>query len=267
MMQWFKHDSSASQDVKIKKLKQKHGLMGYGLYWYIIERIQAGLSITNTSLSLEDDAEVIAIDWGVDEQDIQNVIDTMIALKLFSLNQQGQLFCPSIAKRLDTSMASNPKMRELITALKNEHGGNIKQSHDGVMTASCKNRIDKNKTDKTILDEREESVRGESEQADINQIYEPPQEKEVNQVGAFSELLDTSNRDIKEPMTEDWEPSNHTLVKIEESGVPTGFMEEMVTGFKKYHLNSGKWSDSWQTIFYDGLLKNWDTHKKQWKDH
>ncbi|MCP3699064.1 MAG: DUF4373 domain-containing protein [Aliivibrio sp.] len=38
-MRWFKHDSAAHIDARIKKVKHKYGIVGYGLYWYCIELI------------------------------------------------------------------------------------------------------------------------------------------------------------------------------------------------------------------------------------
>ena len=37
---YFPHDSNARQDVKILKLRIKHGWAGYGLYWGIIEALR-----------------------------------------------------------------------------------------------------------------------------------------------------------------------------------------------------------------------------------
>ena len=38
-MKWFKHDSDANQDAKLKKLRLKYGAQGYGIYWYCLELI------------------------------------------------------------------------------------------------------------------------------------------------------------------------------------------------------------------------------------
>lgn len=70
---------------------------------------------------------------------MQEVMRYIISLDLFTEND-GHIFCFKLLKRLDSSMTSNPKMRELITSAK-EH-------HDGVMTVSCKNRIEENRIDK-----------------------------------------------------------------------------------------------------------------------
>ena len=38
-MKWIKHDTNANQDAKLKKLRMKYGLEGYGMYWYCLELI------------------------------------------------------------------------------------------------------------------------------------------------------------------------------------------------------------------------------------
>ena len=283
-MQWFKHDSSANQDVKIKKLRRKHGLVGYGLYWYIIERIQGELSLTNTSLSLEDDSEVIALDWGVSEQEIQTVIDTMLSLKLFYTNQQGQLICPSMAKRLDASMASGDKMRKLIAALKHEHststnGSNITEtikSPDSVMAVSCKKeKKDKNRIDKNILDK---SVHTTSEQTDIITNHQPPQEKEVNQIDVFKQAVDKSantiggevvpiqsRQGVKEPMAVNWSVDECTKTRLYQKGIPLEFIDETIEIFKSHHLEEGKQFSTWQTKCFQWVVKDWNGKAAHWK--
>lgn len=291
-MQWFKHDSSANQDVKIKKLRRKHGLMGYGLYWYIIERIQGELSLTNTSLSLEDDAEVIALDWGVNEQEIQRIMNTMLSLKLFHTNQHGQLVCPSMAKRLDASMASGDKMRKLIAALKNEHSNNhqapimteLVKSPDSVMAVSCKkeekDKKDKNRIDKNILDE---SVHTTSEQTDTNTNHQPQQEKEkekeVNQGSVFERALNDSARSIggqvvpiqsrqsvKEPMTVNWSPDEGTKTRLYQKGIPGEFINETLEVFKSHYLETGQQFGSWQTKCFQWINNDWAKSAHHWQN-
>ena len=36
-MKWFKHDSNANTDAKLKRVRMKYGMQGYGLYWYCLE--------------------------------------------------------------------------------------------------------------------------------------------------------------------------------------------------------------------------------------
>ena len=36
---WFKHDYNANNDYKILFLRQQLGIEGYGIYWYLIEKL------------------------------------------------------------------------------------------------------------------------------------------------------------------------------------------------------------------------------------
>jgi len=145
-MKWFKHDSDANRDAKLKRVQIKYGMEGYGLYWYCIELIANGIDQHNLTFELEHDAEVIAHDTGIHHERVQEMMTFMSELGLFE-NNSGTITCMKLAKRIDQSMTSNPRMRAIIDQ--------IRQSHDGVMTESCehltkscKNRLDKIRLDK-----------------------------------------------------------------------------------------------------------------------
>ena len=137
-MQWFKHDTDAITDAKIKKLIMRYGADGYAIYFHCIELIAGSVSEHNITFELEHDAEIIA-----DNLKIQGTSDTsavdrvnqimryIVSLGLFEENN-GHIFCFKILKRLDTSMTSNPKMREIITSAKKSHD-TIMINHDGIM--------------------------------------------------------------------------------------------------------------------------------------
>ena len=46
-MKWFKHDSNAQADAKLERLIIRHGLEGYGLYWYCLELIVGNIEAHN----------------------------------------------------------------------------------------------------------------------------------------------------------------------------------------------------------------------------
>lgn len=126
-MKWFKHDSNAHRDVKLRKLMMRFGLEGYGLYFYCLERITDKLSTSNLTFRLEDDAEILAHDTGLHVDDVNGMMRFMVELGLFE-DSQGVITCLKLAKRLDQSQAGNKTMRNLIAK--------VKESHDGVMTTS-----------------------------------------------------------------------------------------------------------------------------------
>ncbi len=155
-MKWFKHDSDASSDAKVKKLIIRHGALGYAVYFHCLELITSDLSESHLTFELEHDSEIIADnlkivgngqDSGMDI--VEKIMRTIIELNLFVENES-KLFCLKLAKRIDSSMTSNPKFRE-----------KIKKSHDRVMIGSCKNRIEENRIeenrkDNTIKEKKKE---------------------------------------------------------------------------------------------------------------
>lgn len=141
-MKWFKHDTSAHLDAKLQKLRIKHGLEGYGLYFYCLELIAMNIDEHNLTFELEHDSEIIAFNTGLHYERVQEIISDMVRLELFE-NNNGQITCFKLAARLDQSMTSNSKMRNLIAQIKQNHDGVMTGSglnHDEVMTESCKKR-------------------------------------------------------------------------------------------------------------------------------
>lgn len=123
-MKWFKHDSDAMTDSKIRKLILKHGAVGYAVYFHCLELIASSVSETNINFELEHDAEIIADDLKINgsgtesgAQIVENIMRTIIDLKLFE-ESDGHIFCLKLLKRLDTSMTSNKYFRTLIAEAK-----------------------------------------------------------------------------------------------------------------------------------------------------
>lgn len=142
-MKWIKHDTNANQDAKLKKLRMKYGLEGYGMYWYCLELIAADVDQNKLTFELEHDAEIIAFDTGIHYERVNEMMAYMVNLKLFESNN-GVLSCLKLANRLDKSMTSNPVMRKML--------GDIRLNHDGVMTKSAEPMQDKTRLDKTKQD-------------------------------------------------------------------------------------------------------------------
>lgn len=149
-MKWFKHDTDASTDARVKKLILKHGAEGYAIYFHCLELIAGDISETNVTFELEHDAEIIADNLkikgdqnksGIDR--VNEIMKYIISLDLFT-NDNGHIRCYKIAKRIDASMTSNSKLRELINQAKN---------HDEVMTKSCEIIEDHARLDKTRQEE------------------------------------------------------------------------------------------------------------------
>lgn len=159
-MKWFKHDSDASSDAKIKKLVIRHGAVGYAVYFHCLELIAGNVSNDNITFELEHDSEIIADNLrikGTAEksgvQVVEEIMHYIVQLKLFE-NHDGRITCFKMIKRLDSSMTGNPAFRKLIADAKNSHDL-IDKSHDSVMTHHDsvmleENRIEKNRKEENI---------------------------------------------------------------------------------------------------------------------
>jgi len=137
-MNWFKHDSNATQDAKLRKLIIRHGAVGYAIYFHCLELIASDVSETNLTFELEHDSEIIAdnlhIRGTAEQSGIQTVEEVMryiIELGLFE-SSNNHIFCFKMLKRMDTSMTSNTAFRKMITEAK-EHHDEVMTGHDDVM--------------------------------------------------------------------------------------------------------------------------------------
>jgi hypothetical protein len=99
-MKWFKHDSDASNDAKLKKLRLKYGAQGYGIYWYCLELIARNVEKHNLTFELEHDAELIADDFKLSSDLVQHIMNYMVELELFE-NINGIVSCLKMANRTD----------------------------------------------------------------------------------------------------------------------------------------------------------------------
>jgi hypothetical protein len=99
-MKWYKHDSNASCDAKLRKVRLKYGMEGYGLYWYCLELVAQNVEAHNLTFELEHDAEIIAADTGIHYELVQEMMTYMVDLGLFE-QSDGVITCFKLAKRCD----------------------------------------------------------------------------------------------------------------------------------------------------------------------
>lgn len=117
-MKWFKHSSLAAQDAKLKKLRIKYGMQGYGLYWYCLELIASEVDSSKLTFELEHDSEILAHDTGINYQVVQEMMNYMVDLGLFE-NTGGIITCFALAKRADEYLVKSLKREGKIDLLEN----------------------------------------------------------------------------------------------------------------------------------------------------
>lgn len=87
---YFSHDYSTRSDFKIKRLLQKHGILGYGIFWAVVE------DLYNNDNSIDYDLDFLAYDLRVDKEIINSVLNDF---DLFVVSD-GKITSASIDKRL-----------------------------------------------------------------------------------------------------------------------------------------------------------------------
>jgi len=99
---YFSHDYNSRNDEKIKFLLRKHGLIGYGLFWAIIE------DLYNNANALQSDYEGIAYDYRINADVVKSIINDF-DLFVFDGETFGSL---SVQKRIDERDSKSVKARE-----------------------------------------------------------------------------------------------------------------------------------------------------------
>ena len=99
-MKWFKHDAAANMDAKLRRVRLKYGMEGYGLYWYCLELIAGSVEKNNLTFELEHDAEIIAYDVGISQALVEEMMVFMCEQGLFE-NDTGKITCLKMLTRSD----------------------------------------------------------------------------------------------------------------------------------------------------------------------
>lgn len=196
-MHWFKHDSDASQDAKLQNVLLDYGLEGYGLYWYCLELIVGKIDVDNITFELEHDARIIARNTGSTAQKVEEMMRYFVAQGLFESSESGKVTCLKLAKRLDKSMTSNIKMRELIELVRGKNHDSVMINHDNVMSnpdevMQDKIRIDKIREEEKHVDSKEPTAAKDdfvSEQFDRFWRNYPLKKSKVATARAFKSLV------------------------------------------------------------------------------
>lgn len=99
---YFTHDYNARQDFKIKRLMRKHGALGYGVFWSIIE------DLYNNENALPLDYDCMSYDYHASVEVIQSVINDF-ELFTFSGSEFGSV---SVQNRLDVRDKKSKNARD-----------------------------------------------------------------------------------------------------------------------------------------------------------
>jgi len=89
IMNYFQHDYRSRLDIKLLKIRKKHGMTGFGVYWALVEMLHEGSGF------IEMDAETIAYELQCDEQIVKDVIE--LCFDYF----EGNVTCKRVIENLE----------------------------------------------------------------------------------------------------------------------------------------------------------------------
>ena len=98
---YFSHDYNTRNDIKIKRLMQKHGMEGYGVFWAIVE------DLYNNANALPTDYDTIAYEMHVSTDIVKSIINDF-DLFVIDGNEFGS---SSVERRLNERAEKSKKAR------------------------------------------------------------------------------------------------------------------------------------------------------------
>lgn len=102
-MKWFKHDTDATNDPKIRKLKKQFGMEGYGFYFNLLELIARDMEDRPDEfgfLPTDWDYEALEMETGLSSDKLRTITDFMCEIGLFCLKDK-RLYNSKIIERCD----------------------------------------------------------------------------------------------------------------------------------------------------------------------
>ena len=155
-MKWFRHDSNASNDAKLRKLVLRHSGDGYAIYFHCLELVASSIEKNkDLTFEIEHDSEIIASNLNIKSEaglsaidKVNRIMNYIVELGLFE-SSGDVITCLKLAKRVDNSIVKNPQLKAIQQQIR-EKGlipDNPRQS-ETITARLDKTRLEENRIDK-----------------------------------------------------------------------------------------------------------------------
>lgn len=202
-MEWFKHDTDAHDDIKIRKLIRMHGIQAYGLYWYLVE-----LFYGNNGEMPEANVLDECMLAGVQEDDCNDIMNSFLDLELFDKDEETDVwFNHRVLMGISESNTRREKMRGLANS-RWEKRTACATDATRMRTAcdtQCEKREDKNRRDYNVSKDYQEECQSIKKKSKTNQtdiVCPEPSENEGLKADDPVFLTIISNKKEEVPVTE-----------------------------------------------------------------
>ena len=151
-MIWFQHSTTASSDIKIKRLRKKYGMEGVGIWWTTLE-IVAREGVGGYLDLKKYPLETMAEEWAMTIGSLKGIVEHMADLALISKDclDRGIIFVESLPERADEYTKKVERLKEVETTesiqILSGHGKGVKKKQqDTINTTIIKPKEPNNST-------------------------------------------------------------------------------------------------------------------------
>lgn len=103
---FFAHDANSRNNDKMIRLRMRHGVSGYGVYYMLLERLRC-----SDTFSSDLDYEVLAYDLDCDKDLIRSVVEDF---DLFEIIEDGSMFhCVELTEKMQAMLEAKRKRQEM----------------------------------------------------------------------------------------------------------------------------------------------------------
>jgi len=128
-LKYFPHDTDMSADDKMRRLEAKYGILGYGIYCKLLEKIYS--SGGKFKIKNSEDFQYFSKIWHCkDSAELRSIIKSMISLELLDKD----FLSNGIKKRIDTIKTERERKRKSYEKKKTDKGGDIDRKNYGETT-------------------------------------------------------------------------------------------------------------------------------------
>ena len=124
-MKWFRHNADSHDEVAAQVLIETHGMVGWGFYLFIKERITKRFGEGNLTLTTEESISRLAKHANISEETAFRVIETCLARPSEHIGPlldrepgTGFLRCLSLLRELDNATLKNPQIKKDVESAK-----------------------------------------------------------------------------------------------------------------------------------------------------
>ena len=171
-MQYFKHMGVMRHDPKIKRLINRYGIEGYGLYNLILETITENLTTEKPIPDIQETYVDLAEFYNGNSAHVEEMVNFMVNQGLLEFDDiSHRIICNKIYKFLEQSQTRSPQIRELIKSWKGM-SDTVPDIYDRTRTEQEQNK-NKNKEKKyPTLEEFKTYVIEKALNLDADKLYE-----------------------------------------------------------------------------------------------